>query len=108
METMEYKILTKYIQEYEIKILLNCIFPEAKLRYFKRQLRHNYIQVYFVELGSEQIRRVDFLPDDIYVHREGEVLDGEPIGDGDKLNIYQQFTVAKGYSHIWNGNPFCI
>ena len=40
--------------------------------------------------------------------REVKVLDGEPIGDGDKLNVYQQFTVAKGYSHIWNGNPFCI
>ena len=105
---MEYKILAKYISEAEIKLLLSFIYPDAELRYFKRKLSHNYVEVYYEEMENGKIQRVDFLPDEIYVHGEELGGDGDPIENGDVIYKYQQLMVAKGYSELWKGNPYLI
>ncbi len=103
---MEYRMLAKYIQEKEIKLLLSFVYPDAELRYYYRRLRGNYVEVYFEEWENGVINRVDFLPDEIYVHENGEEGDGEPSKNGDVLYRYQQFMVGRGYSELWKGNPY--
>lgn len=105
---MEYKMMAKYIQENEIKLLLSFVYPDAELRNFTRKSAHNYVEVYYEEFENKQIRKVDFLPDDIYVYTEDASIDGEPIGNGDVLHKYLQLMVAKGYSELWKGNPYLI
>ncbi len=105
---MQYRRLAKYIKKKEIKVLLSAIYPEAELRYFKRRERLNYVEVYFEDARREQIRQVDFLPDDIYVYRDDEKGDGIAIENGDILYRYNQFMIAKGYSDLWKDNPYML
>ena len=105
---MEYRMMAKYIRETEIKLLLNFIYPEAELRYFKRKLPNNYVQVYYEEFENGKIQRVDFLPDEVHIHGDKLEGDGELMKNGDILYRYQQLTVTKVYSELWKGNTYLI
>ena len=52
------------------------------------------------------IRRIDFLPDDIYFLTNDTIQKEIYIGECNKLYQYRQFMIAKGYSEFWLNNPY--
>lgn len=105
---MIFKDMSEEMAVKEILQIFRIVFPYGKLIRYKRDT--GYITVYYsLPSDGEGIkRRVDFLPDDIYlVEPDSRLPDGEPIRNGDILHRYIQYMVAKGYSEYWLDNPYC-
>lgn len=105
---MKFKNMSTQMMGEEIIQILGIVHPHAKLLQYKREA--GYITVYYSlpsDDGGEQ-RRIDFLPDDIYIVGESpkEPPDGTPIKNGDILYRYSQYMIAKGYSEYWLDNPY--
>ncbi len=99
---MEFKRMSKEMTEKEILLILRIVYPYAMLKRYTREA--GYLMVYYSLPGDNKDgnRRIDFLPDDIYIVGEGpdEPSDGIPIKNDDILHSYCQYTVAKGYSEL--------
>lgn len=104
---MRFRDMSEEMAEEEILLIFRIVYPYGKLIKYKRKT--GYITVYYL-LPSDNKgikRRVDFLPDDIYIVEPNSRLpDGEPIRNGDILYKYSQYMIAKGYSEYWLDNPY--
>lgn len=109
-DSMKFRRLSEEMPESEIEHILMLIFPYAKLRKYERNVKHNYITVFYSfpnDTDKEIVYKIDLLPDDIYeIGNINNVMDGEPIKDGEILWKYMQHNIAKGYSEYWLGNPY--
>lgn len=104
---VRFRYMEEEMSEEEILLLLRIVFPYGKLIRYKRET--GYITAYYsLPFDSEGIkRRVDFLPDNIYlVEPDSRLPDGAPIENSDILHRYIQYMVAKGYSKYWLDNPY--
>ena len=50
--------------------------------------------------------QINFLPDDIYLVPDDDLLDEIRMEEGEVLYKYRQFMIAKGYSEMWLNNPY--
>lgn len=102
--------MSEEMTEKEVLLILRIVFPNGKIKRYKRE--PGYITVYYSLPGDggERERRVDFLPDDIYIVGESsnEPPDGVPISNGNILHRYCQYMIAKGYSEYWLDNPYVL
>lgn len=96
------------MKKQEILLILRIVFPYSKMLKYECFQDANYIRVYYRLSGDTETaeHRIDFLPDDIYVLEDDDMLDGEPIRNGDVLHQYRQYMVSRGYSEIWLNNPY--
>lgn len=104
---MHFRDMSEEMTEKEILLIFRIVFPYGKLIRYKRET--GYITVYYsLPSDGEGIkRRVDFLPDDIYlVEPDSGLPDGEPIENGNILYRYGQYMIVKGYSEYWLDNPY--
>lgn len=103
---MRFREMAAEMSGLEIRRLLEMVCPYGKLKRYER--RKGFIIVYYsLPADAEGVeRRMDFLPDNIYVVGDGEQLDGEPVKNGDILHRYMQYMIAKGYSEYWLDNPY--
>lgn len=106
---MKYRPLSAEINEEEIKVLLDIVYPDYDVA-FESMNRHQggYVEVFFRRVGevNGNLYQVDLLPDDIYVYEQGEELDGKLLDDPNIVLTYQKYMVAQGYSMVWKNNFF--
>lgn len=104
-----YKPMYLSITREEIQHLLNIIYPDICVE-LERYVRCDgeFIEVYFKVKKNNKIKKMDFLPDEIYVYEEDEQFKGQPFKDRDIVFKYQQFMLAKGYSEFWKTNPYLV
>ncbi len=101
---MKFRRIAEEITEQEIRGVLEMVFESsAKLLYYERRTRHNYIEVFYILPSDDTVHRMDLLPDNLYDMDED--IDKEFV-NGDINWRYMQFTVAKGYSELWADNQY--
>lgn len=105
---MEFRDISEETTDVEILHMFRLVFPYGNLKRYIREL--GYITVYYSLPGDgeEMERRIDFLPDDIYIvgGSQNEPPDGVPLACGETLYRYEQFMIARGYSEYWLNNPY--
>lgn len=87
----------------EIEHILQIVCPYSELLYYDKEKNMNFIKVYYRQPydKSDEVHCVELLPDEVVLE------DGENV-IGDKLYEYEMFTIAKGYSEYWLGNPYLL
>lgn len=107
---MKFRRMADEISDDQVVLILRIVFPYARLKSYERNIGHNFITVHYL-LPDDEItvdRRIDFLPDDIYIigESENEPPDGVPLEKTDVLYRYMQFSIANGFSEYLLDNPY--
>ncbi len=105
-DAIKYRHLATNLTEDEVELLLEILKPGMQFKSLQRHIRGNYVEVFYCEYGSEQIEKMDLLPDDVYRYDDSTTLDGIPLTGGEQIFRYRQFMIAKGYSDYWLDNPY--
>lgn len=105
---MRFRIMAEEMSNAEILVVLKMIHPYVIVKEIIRNKKSNSIEVRYSFPGEPDyiVRRIDFLPDDVYFLSNESVPKEIHIGEGNKLYQYRQFMIAKGYSEFWLDNPY--
>lgn len=105
---MRYRVLSEEITEDEIIALFWIMMPEGRLK--KYEFIDECIRIYYtLPYGDKDIiHKMDFLPDEVYFIDDNDECNEILCQDGEKMNLYLQFMVARGFSYLWKGNPFAV
>ena len=105
---MRYRILSEEITEDEIITLFWIMVPEGRMKNY--EFIDEYIRIYYTlpYTDIDVVHKVDFLPDEVYFVDEENESNVIPCEDGEKMHLYLQFMVARGFSPLWKGNPFAV
>lgn len=105
---MHFRVMAKEMSDAEVILVLKIIHPYVTVKEILRNKKSNSIEVHysFPDEPDHIVRRIDFLPDDIYFLSNDSIPKEIYIGEGNKLYQYRQFMIAKGYSEFWLDNPY--
>ncbi len=105
---MEFKAMAETMNDKEAALVLHLVEPFSRVGKIIRNYESNSINVHYSILREQNKmqHQINFLPDDIYLVPDDDLLDEIRIEEGEVLYKYRQFMIAKGYSEMWLNNPY--
>ena len=105
---MEFKAMAEAMSDKEAALVLHLAEPFSRVGKIIRNYESNSINVHYSMLREQNKvqHQINFLPDDIYLVPDDDLLDEIRMEEGEVLYKYRQFMIAKGYSEMWLNNPY--
>ena len=97
-----YKEMSEHMTDTEVSRCMSILIESSYVTGIERDYQQNVIYVSFRMYGdrSQHTYQITLLPDSI-----ADIPDGITFRTDGKY-LYQQYTIAKGYSEFWRGNFF--